>query len=102
LRAEPLPGERLAPAAVALRKLAAGKTNAMRNEHVEPVSPNANATFGTYSERYNAHVMDVTATTVASRFATSGGTVVRSSIPGTKGLAFRVELIPGGRGATYG
>ena len=80
LRAEPLPGKRLAPAAVALRKLAAGKTNAMRNEHVEPVSPNANATFGTYSERYRAHVMEATATTVASRLAISGDTAARSSL----------------------
>ena len=79
-RSRAAPGGRRAPAAVALRKLAAGNTNAMRNEHVDPVSPNANATLGTYSERYRAHVMEATATTVASRLAISGGTAARSSL----------------------
>ena len=43
-------------------------------------SPNANATLGTYSERYRAHVMEATATTVASRLAISGDTAARSSL----------------------
>ena len=66
------------PPLVTDKKLAAGSTNAIRNEHVLPVSPNANATLGTYRERHSAAVMETTATTVARRLATSGGTEVSS------------------------
>jgi len=64
----------LGPAAVTLRYAIAGSTNAMRNEHVEPVSPNANATFGTYRDKHSAVSMDPNATMWEIRAASLGET----------------------------
>ena len=60
------------PRSVTLRNAKPGRTNAIRNEHVLPVRPNANATFGTYSERPSAASIDPSATACESRAAVAG------------------------------
>ena len=60
-----------------------GSINATRNEHVDPVSPNAKATLGTYRDKVSATSIAHSATPCAKRAATSGATSVttpRSSV----------------------